>query len=164
MNKWVFRIAIAIMIAAIAVAAIYWIMLQTNPETMTGPWTEADGYPTGKGWLLYPNGGEAVSGVITIRWNTSKVKLGSNDTIWIAWSHLPRGSSPTFQHEDWEGCFCQVDYTNHVISGNAPNTGEYQWNATQALIECDGETYPYYIKIVGGKYMDATNRFFNITG
>jgi hypothetical protein len=164
MNKWVFRIAIIIMIAAIAGAAIYWIMLQTSPETMTGPWTDPD-YPTGTGWLLYPNGGEAVSGVITIRWNTSKTPgLGPDDKIWIAWSHLPRGGSPTFQHEDWEGCFCQVDYTKHVITDSAPNTGEYQWNATEALIECNGETYPYYIKIIGGKYMDATNRFFNITG
>jgi len=162
MGKWTYRILIIIMIVAIAGAAIYWIWLRTQKE-FVGPWTDPK-YPTGKGWLLYPNGGETVSGIITIRWNTSKVGLSSNYKIWIAWSHLPRGSSSTFQHEDWEGCFCQVDYANHVITDSAPNTGEYQWNATQALEEYNGETYPYYIKIVGGKYMDASNRFFNVTG
>jgi hypothetical protein len=158
MGKWTYRIAIIIMIVAIAGVAIYWIMLQTNPETMTGPWLGEDT------WLLYPNGGENVSGVITILWNTSKVKLGPDAEIWIAWSHLPRGASPTFQHEDWEGCYCQVDYAEHVMTESAPNTGEYEWNATQALEDCNGETYPYYIKIVGSQYMDASNRFFNITG
>ena len=164
MGKWTYRIAVIIMIVAIAVGAIYWIMLQTNPEKMTGPWTDP-GYPTGTGWLLYPNGGESVSGIVTIQWDPSKTSgLDSDDKIWISWSHLPRGNSPTFQHEDWEGCFCQVDYTKHVITDSAPNTGEYEWNATQALKDCNGETYPYYIKIVGGEYMDASNRFFNITG
>ena len=161
MGKWTYRIAVIIMIAAIAVGAIYWIMLQTNPETMTGPWIDPD-YPTGTGWLLYPNGGESVSGIVTIRWNTSKTpELGPDDEIWIGWTHDCRGSSPTFEHENWEGCYCS-SYT--VIMDSAPNTGSYQWNATELLEQCDGETYPYYIKLVGGVYMDASNRFFNITG
>jgi hypothetical protein len=161
-RKWIYRIAILIMLIAIAGGAIYWIWLRA--EDFVGPWTNPD-YPTGTGWLLYPNGGESLSGMVTIEWNPSKTPgLGSDDPIWIGWSHLPRGASPTFQHEDWEGCYCQVDYANHIITETAPNTGTYEWNATQALVECDGETYPYYIKIVGGEYMDASNRFFNITG
>jgi len=159
LGKWTYRIAVIAMIAAIAVGAIYWIMLQTNPETMTGPWIDPD-YPTGTGWLLYPNGGETVSGTVTIRWDPDKTsQLDSEDEIWIAWTHDPRGASSTFEHETWEGCYCS---RYNVITESAPNTGSYQWNANEVLEQCDGETYPYYIKIVGGKYMDASNKYFSI--
>ncbi|MDH5689046.1 MAG: hypothetical protein OEZ48_14460 [Candidatus Bathyarchaeota archaeon] len=131
------------------------------PPSFYGPWTDPN-YPTGTGWLLYPNGGEKVFGIVTIRWNTSKTpELGPDDEIYVGWSHAPRGNSSTFEHEDWEADYCQ---RYHVITDSAPNTGEYQWNATQALEECNGEHYPYYIKLMGGPYMDASNRFFNITG
>jgi len=161
MGKWAYRIAIIAMIVAIAGAAIYWIWLRTNPETMTGPWIDPD-YPTGKGWLLYPNGGEEVSGMVTILWDTSKTpKLDSDDKIRIGWTHDYRGASPTFQHETWEGCYCS---RYNVITENALNTGEYEWNASQVLEECDGEHYPFYIRLDSSVYMDASNRFFNITG
>ena len=161
MGKWTYRIAILIMIAAIAGGAIYWIWFRTNPETFTGPWTDPD-YPTGTGWLLYPNGGENVYGIVTIQWNTNKTpKLGPDAKIVIRWTHDPRGSSPTFEHETWEGCYCS---RYHTITDSAPNTGSYQWNATQVLEQCDGETYPYYIRLDADVYSDASNRFFNITG
>jgi len=173
MNKWIYRISIVIMIAAIAGGAIYWIMLQTNPKTMSGPWTDPD-YPSGMGWLLYPNGGESVSGIVTIRWNTNKTPgLGPDDKIEIGVSHDVRGGASVFnlgnwpyppgvfQHENWEGCYCS-QYT--VITDSAPNTGEYLWNATEVLEQYNGEWYPYYIKLMGGKYQDASNAYFNITG
>ena len=177
MGKWTYRIAILIMIAAIVGGAIYWIWFRTNPETSTGPWGGEDT------WLLYPNGGESVSGVINITWNPEKTpKLGPDDKIIIRWTHEVRGAAgkkwdwpyppEAFQHEDdvyWEGCYCSVYYC--VVCGKrlcrehgVPNTGSYQWNATQALEEYNGETYPYYIRLDADVYMDASNRFFNITG
>ncbi len=174
MGKWLYRIAMVAMIVAIAAASIYWILLQTNPETMDGPWLEVDGYPTGKGWLLYPNGGEGVSGVIEILWDTDKTSdLGPEDKIKIGYSHGVRGgdsiyglgnwpySADKFIHEDWEGCYCS-DF--EVIVEETPNTGKYLWNATEVLEQNVGEWYPYYIRIYGGRYMDASNRYFNITG
>lgn len=162
MRKWTYRISMLIMIVAIAAAALYWIWFRTNPETMTGPWTDPD-YPTGTGWLLYPNGGEIVSGIITIEWDTSKTpKLGPDDKIWIGWTQSPRYGNWDFRFEDQEGCFCQEYET---LTDSAPNTGTYQWDTTQVLEECNGEHYPYYIKLVGDQgYMDASNTFFNITG
>lgn len=172
MGKWTYRIAIIVMIAVIAGAAIYWIWFRTV-EDFVGPWIDPD-YPTGTGWLLYPNGGEAVSGIVTIRWDTSKTPgLDSDDEIEIGVSHDVRGGASVFnlgewpypqwvfQHENWEGCYCSM-YS--VITKNAPNTGSYEWNATQTLEEYNGEWYPYYIKLMGGKYMDASNTYFNITG
>lgn len=172
MGKWIYRISIIAMIAAIAGGAIYWVMMQTNPETMTGPWTIPD-YPTGAGWLLYPNGGETVQGIVTIRWNTSKTGLGPDDTIRIGWTHDVRGwtsvrnlgtwpyLSGVFTHESWEGCYCS---RYNIITDSAPNTGEYQWNATEVLKQSNDEWYPFYIRLEGGKYMDASNTYFNITG
>lgn len=122
--------------------------------------------------LLSPNGEEAVSAIVTIRWNRN-ASLGRNDNIWIGWSHDVRAnpnpgdwpySPEVFRYENsenWERCYCQ---TWHVITDSAPNTGSYEWNASEALEQCNGEGYPYYIKIIGGKYMDASNMYFNITG
>lgn len=173
MGKWTYRITTIIMIAAIAVVAVWWVMHATNPETMSGPWLEANGYTTGKGWLLYPNGGEEVSGVIEILWNPNRTSgLGPEDKISIGYSHGVRGgdsiydlgkwpySPDKFKHEDWEGCYCS-GFT--VLMEDVPNTGKYVWNTTEVLEKNNGEWYPYYVRIEGGKYLDASNRYFNIT-
>jgi len=119
--------------------------------------------------LLSPNGEEAVSAIVTIKWNRN-ASLSRNDNIWIGWSHDVRGNPnlgdwpyppEVFRYENWEGCYCQ---TWHVITDSAPNTGSFEWNASEALEQCNGEWYPYYIKILAGRYMDASNTYFNITG
>jgi hypothetical protein len=156
----------AVIAIIIWVGSLYLFLEKTKPPpdySFTEPWTNPD-YPTGTGWLLYPNGREVVSGVITIEWDTSKTpKLGPDDKIWIGWTHCVRGAAGTegnwsyppevFEHETWEGCYCS---TYEAITTSAPNTGEYQWNTTETLEWCNGEHYPYYIKLVGGVYMDAT--------
>jgi len=157
MGKWFYTIALIFLVVAIAVAGFFWVF----PDFWRPPpvWVK----------LLYPNGGEAVSGIVSIRWDTNQK---SKDKIWIGWSHDVRGNPnpgdwpyppEVFRHENsesWEGCYCQ-EY--HVITDSAPNTGEYIWNATEVLEQCSGEWYPYYIKIECVKYMDASNTFFNIT-
>lgn len=173
MGKWTYRIATIVMIVAIAGGAAYWVWLRLNEETNPGPYREEWGDSL---WLLYPNGGE-VSGIVTIRWDVDRVGLSEDAKVTIGWTHDLRGGGASagypykpsdFKHEDWEGCYCSIyrcivcnkeNCKEHTV----PNTGEYQWNASEVLEINNDETYPYYIRITGAQYLDASDYYFNIT-
>ncbi|MBC7081665.1 MAG: choice-of-anchor J domain-containing protein [Thermoplasmatales archaeon] len=92
--------------------------------------------------VVYPNGGEVLGGIITIRWTAS-------DNIGIASIDLLYSND--------------AGLTWNVIASNIPNTGSYNWNTTGLPYGSN-----YMVKIIakdsaGNKASDTSDGTFTIT-
>lgn len=134
-------IAITAIAAAILVAALLTIQQsgrQASLQTATTSTTGFNHYP--KITLIYPRGGELLSGTVTIRWNITDPE-GDPVTVTVAVTDDPFPTCPSCPPQDW-----------YYLEVNASNKGSLVWDTSSVP---DGK-YMLMIEAYDGEDLSRT--------